>query len=225
MDGFVELEFDRSAQQLTGVAEVNSSDFSMNIPSTFTRVWDYSRVNGRLHIDVSMANGQVVKLASDRIVAESDALDGSVRFTSITERLPMAVVMRGLILWLGQIALRAPRNRSTCLMVRTSAAISCNTMEFLERALIDGQIYNSGFPRGSTVSGSDAMSKTFQSFWQLSDGQINFSDDWPNLESLTATVQTDDDNIDITVDSSSSLGLQFEPLPAQSDVTRPLETG
>ena len=86
-----------------------------------------------------------------------------------------------------------------------------NTMEFLERALINGQVYNSGILyRGSTVSGSDALSKTFQSFWQLSDGQINFSDDWPNLESLTATVQTDDDNIDITVDSGSSLGLQFE---------------
>ena len=51
MDGFVELSL--TAQQLTGVAEVNSSDFSMNIPTTFTRVWDYSRVNGRLHIDVN----------------------------------------------------------------------------------------------------------------------------------------------------------------------------
>ena len=120
MDGFVELEFDRSAQQLTGVAEVNSSDFSMNIPTTFTRVWDYSRVNGRLHIDVSMANGQVVKLASDRIVAESDALDGSVRFTSITERFADGSRDARLDLMVGQIALRAPRNRSTCLMVRTS---------------------------------------------------------------------------------------------------------
>ena len=124
MDGFVELEFDPSFQHLTGVAEVNSSDFRMNIPSTFTRVWDYSRVNGRLHIDVSMANGQVVKLASDRIVAESDALDGSVRFTSITERFADGSRDARLDLMVGQIALRAPRNRSTCLMVRTSATIS-----------------------------------------------------------------------------------------------------
>ena len=44
-----------------------------------------------------------------------------------------------------------------------------------------------GFSIGDQLSASDAMSKTFQSFWQLSDGQINFSDDWPNLEALTAT--------------------------------------
>lgn len=211
MDGFVELEFDRSAQQLTGVAEVNSTDFSMNIPSTFTRVWDYSRVNGRLHIDVSMANGQVVKLASDRIVAESDALDGSVRFTSITERFADGSRDARLDLMVGADRIEGSQKS---LYLPDGPNISDNlrnTMEFLERALIDGQVYNSGILyRGSTVSGSDAMSKTFQSFWQLSDGQINFSDDWPNLEALTATVQTDDDNIDITVDSGSSLGLQFE---------------
>ena len=210
MDGFVELEFDPSFQHLTGVAEVNSSDFSMNIPSTFTRVWDYSRVNGRLHIDVSMANGQVVKLASDRIVAESDAVNGSVRFTSITERFADGSRDARLDLMVGANRIEGSQKS---LYLPDGPNISDNlrnTMGFLERALIDGQVHNSGILyRGSTVSGSDAMSKTFQSFWQLSDGQINFSDDWPNLEALTATVQTDDDKIDITVDSGSSLGLQF----------------
>ena len=226
MDGFVELEFDRSAQQLTGVAEVNSSDFSMNIPTTFTRVWDYSRVNGRLHIDVSMANGQVVKLASDRIVAESDALDGSVRFTSITERFADGSRDARLDLMVGADRIEGSQKS---LYLPDGPNINDNlrnTMEFLERALIDGQVYNSGILyRGSTVSGSDAMSKTFQSFWQLSDGQINFSDDWPNLESLTATVQTDDDNIDITVDSGSSLGLKFETATGAVRRNAPLETG
>ena len=210
MDGFVELEFDPSVQHLTGVAEVNSSGFSINIPSTFTRVWDYSRVNGRLQIDVSMANGQVVKLASGRIVAESDAINGSVRFTSVTERFADGSRDARLDLMVGANRIEGSQKS---LYLPDGPNISDNlrnTMEFLERALIDGQVHNSGILyRGSTVSGSDAMSKTFQSFWQLSDGQINFSDNWPNLEALTATVQTDDDNIDITVDSGSSLGLQF----------------
>ena len=216
MDGFVELEFDRSSKRLTGVAEVDSTDFSMNIPSTFTRVWDYSRVNGRLHIDVSMESGQAVKLVSDRIVAESDALDGSVRFTSVTERFVDGSRDARLDLIVGAKRIEGSQKS---LYLPDGPNISENlrkTMGFLEQALVDGQVYNSGILyRGSTVSGSDVMGKTFQSFWQLSDGQINFSDDWPNLEALTAIVQTDDENIDITVESGRSLGLQFESAVGQ----------
>ena len=211
MDGFVQFEFDRSEKRLTGIAEVDSSGFSINIPSTFTEVWDYSRVNGRLHIDVLMENGQAVKLSSGRILAESDALDGSVRFTSVIERFADGSRDARLDLIAGANRIRGSQKS---LYLPDGPNISDqlrNTMEFLERALIDGEVYDSGILyRGSTVSGSDAMSKTFQSFWQLSDGRINFSDEWPNLDAITATVHTDDNNIDIIVDSGNSLGLQLE---------------
>ena len=88
IDGYVELDFDQASQHLTGLAEVDSSDFSMNIPATFTSVWDYTYVNGRLLIDVDLSNGQRVKLTSSRIVAESDAVDGNAMFTSIVHRPP-----------------------------------------------------------------------------------------------------------------------------------------
>ena len=54
------------------------------------------------------------------------------------------------------------------------------------------------------MGGSPSETKTFQSYWQLENGQVNFSDEFPNLEALTATVVTDDNNIDVQVDMEAS---------------------
>lgn len=211
IDGYVEIDFDQAAQRLTGLAEVESTDFSMNIPATFTRVWDYSYVNGRLLLDVDLSNGQRVKLVSSRIVAESEAVDGNAQFTSITQRFPDGSRDASLDLVVGadrvdaaQKTLYLPDGPNINQSLR-------NTMQFLEQAIVDGDIYNSGILyRGSTVGGSPSETKTFQSYWQLENGQVNFSDDFPNLEALTATVVTDDNNIDVLVNSGSSLGMQME---------------
>jgi uncharacterized protein (TIGR02099 family) len=211
IDAYVEMEFDQAAQQLTGLAEVDSTDFSMNIPATFTRVWDYSYVNGRLLIDVDLSNGQRVKLVSSRIVAESEAVDGNAQFTSITQRFPDGSRDASLDLVVGaervdaaQKTLYLPDGPNINQSLR-------NTMQFLEQAIVDGDIYSSGILyRGSTVGGSPSETKTFQSYWQLENGQVNFSDEFPNLEELTATVVTDDNNIDVQVDSGRSLGMQME---------------
>ena len=204
------MEFDQAAQQLTGLAEVDSTDFSMNIPATFTRVWDYSYVNGRLLIDVDLSNGQRVKLVSSRIVAESEAVDGNAQFTSITQRFPDGSRDASLDLVVGaervdaaQKTLYLPDGPNINQSLR-------NTMQFLEQAIVDGDIYSSGILyRGSTVGGSPSETKTFQSYWQLENGLVNFSDEFPNLEELTATVVTDDNNIDVQVDSGRSLGMQL----------------
>ena len=211
IDAYLEMEFDQAAQQLTGLAEVDSTDFSMNIPATFTRVWDYSYVNGRLLIDVDLSNGQRVKLVSSRIVAESEAVDGNAQFTSITQRFTDGSRDASLDLVVGaervdaaQKTLYLPDGPNINQSLR-------NTMQFLEQAIVDGDIYNSGILyRGSTVGGSPSETKTFQSYWQLENGQVNFSDEFPNLEELTATVVTDDNNIDVQVDSGSSLGMKME---------------
>ena len=211
IDAYVEMEFDQAAQQLTGLAEVDSTDFSMNIPATFTRVWDYSYVNGRLLIDVDLSNGQRVKLVSSRIVAESEAVDGNAQFTSITQRFPDGSRDASLDLVVGaervdaaQKTLYLPDGPNINQSLR-------NTMQFLEQAIVDGDIYSSGILyRGSTVGGSPSETKTFQSYWQLEKGLVNFSDEFPNLEELTATVVTDDNNIDVQVDSGRSLGMKME---------------
>lgn len=223
IDGYVEIDFDQAAQRLTGVAEVDSTDFSMNIPATFTSVWDYSYVNGRLLIDVDLNDGQRVKLVSSRIVAESEAVDGNAQFTSITQRFPDGSRDASLDLVVGadrvdgaQKTLYLPDGPNIPQSLR-------NTMEFLEQAIVDGDIYNSGILyRGSTVGGSPSETKTFQSYWQLENGQVNFSDEFPGLQALTASVVTDDGNIDIQVDSGSSLGMQME---MATGIVRRDETG
>ena len=83
-------------------------------------------------------------------------------------------------------------------------------MRWVDNAVLSGEVYDSGVIfRGSTISGSPAESKTFQSFYLLNDGEINFSDEWPNIKSMEGFVHTDDNNIDIEVRSGESLDLEL----------------
>jgi uncharacterized protein YhdP len=85
------------------------------------------------------------------------------------------------------------------------------SIEWLDRAIIEGEVYNSGVIfRGSSVRGSDPITKTFQSFYLLRDGELKFSEEWPHLGDLSGYVLTNDNNIDIEVPIGSSLGIGMD---------------
>lgn len=208
IDGYLEISFDTQNNHVTGQAEVESENFSMNIPNTFTSVWDYSYVNGRLYVDVDLNDGERVELSSSVIVAESESVDGKAKFKSIVHSFPDGERTAELELMVGASRVEAERKS---LYLPDGPGISPelrNSMEFLDRGILSGDIVNSGIIfRGSTVGDSSPAEKTFQSFWVLQDGEFNFSDEWPYLESLSGLVLTNDNNIDIEVESGESLGL------------------
>jgi uncharacterized protein (TIGR02099 family) len=210
IDGFFELQFDTMANYLRGSAELESDNFSINIPNVFTRVWDYDYVNGRIDFEVDMSDGQTVILDSGIMVAESDAVDGHVQFRSMVKRPNSGERDAELDLFVGvsrfdasQKSLYLPDGPQVQPNLR-------NSMEFLERAIIDGNISSAGVVfRGKTLPGSGPATKTFQSFYVLEDGELEFSDEWPRLQQLAAAVTTSDNDIDIEVLSGGSLELEM----------------
>lgn len=210
INGYAEFEYDDDARQVVGFAEVESDEFSINIPSVFTDVWDYSYVNGRLGFRVDLNNGQETRLVSSVIIANSDAVDGRAQFTSTLHVSPDGERETSLELLIGALRVDAelkslylPDGPNITQGLRGS-------MAWLDTAILDGEVFDSGVIfRGSTVPGSAPEAKTFQSFYQLEGGELSFSDDWPALHELSGIVFTDDNKIDIEVLSGNSLGIDM----------------
>lgn len=210
IDGYFEATFDPEAQTVSGAIEVESDNYSMNIPNIFTRVWDYDYVNGRLEFLVDLGNGQDVRLRSGIIVAESDAVDGRVQFQSRV--LESADGERDAELDLIIAASRVDAELKS-LYLPDGPRIEPDlrgSMEYLEQAILDGTVYDSAVIfRGKTLAGAGPNAKTFQSSFQLRDGVLEFSPDWPRLGELAAAVFTSDNDVDIAVSGGGSMDLSM----------------
>jgi len=210
IDGYFEATFDAEAQLASGRIEVESDNYSMNIPNVFTRVWDYDYVNGRLDFAVDLSSGQDVLLRSGIIIAESQAVDGRAQFQSRIQQFADGGRDAELDLIVGASRVDAA---SKSLYLPDGPRIDSNlrnSMEYLERAIVDGTVHDSAVIfRGKTLPGSDAATKTFQSAFQLREGVLEFSPDWPRLQQLAAAVLTSDNDVDIAVSNGGSLELNM----------------
>lgn len=210
MNGYMEFDFDADAGKITGLGEIDSTDFSMHIPNVFTSVWDYSRANGALDFQIDIKDGQEVSLHSSVIVAESDAVDAHAQFASYLRRYPDGSREAELDLYVGttrmdgqQKYLYLPDGPNVSDSLRSS-------MEWVDNAVLSGDVDNAGIIyRGSTIPGAPSELKTFQSYFEMSDGEMLFSGEWPQLDELSALVFTDDNNVDVAVRSGHSLGLDL----------------
>ncbi len=208
LDGYFEARFDQSARLLTGSAAVESDNFSINIPNVFTQVWDYDYVNGALGFAVDLNNGQKVTLTSGVIVAESDAVDGHVQFSSVINQ--PAVGEREALLDLVVGASRIDASQKSLYLPDGPGIASNlrNSMEYLDSAIIAGDIFDSSVVfRGNTVPGSGPATKSFQGFFQVENGAMEFNAQWPQLADLSATVLISDNAIDIEATGANSLAL------------------
>ena len=210
LNGYLDLSYDFSENLIFGMGEMESDEFSINLPNVFTSVWDYSFVNGRLNFQVDLSNGQEVKLASSIVIAESEAVDGHVEFFSRTHRYPDGEREAVIDLIIGASRVNA-EYKSIYLPDGPNIADNLRqSMQWLDNAIISGEVHDSGVIfRGQTIQGSDPVTKTFQSFYQMTDGEINFADAWPNINSMSGYVYTDDNNIDVEVRSGESLNLDL----------------
>ncbi|MCH7816254.1 MAG: hypothetical protein IIC60_06765 [Proteobacteria bacterium] len=210
LNGYVEVDYDNTARQAIGLAEVESEEFRINIPNIFTDTWDFDYANGSLGFRLDLAHGQMLKIVSSVIVAKSELIDGRVQFSSTLNRPLEGERESQLELLVGALRLDAAQKSLVLPNAPKLDAKLKTTMQWLDRAILGGEVRNSGVIfRGSTLQGSAAASKTFQSFYLMSAGELSFSDDWPDLQELSALVITDDNNIDIEVLSGSSMGIKM----------------
>lgn len=211
VNGYAEISYDLLNQQISGHAEVESDDFSINIPNVFVDYWDYSYVNASLDLQADLLEGQEIRLASNTIVLESDAVDARGEFSLLLRDRPGQQRESEISLLVGGLRIDGAQKH---LYLPSSPQISSslkNTMDWLNGAIIDGDVYHSGvIYRGSTLKGAAAAAKTFQSFYFVDRGQVNFSDEWPDLEQLSALVVTSDNDVDVEVLKGRSLGLDMQ---------------
>ncbi len=211
IDGYVELNFDSQTKLIKGLAEVESQKFSINIPNVFTSDWNYSYANGALDFLVDLNDGQEISLVSSVVVAESEAVDANVKFASYLRRYPDGRRESELELFVGSSRMDASR-KSLYLPDGTNVDDALrSSMNWVNAAVLGGDIASAGvLYRGSTVQGAPASSKTFQSFFELTNGDMVFSEQWPALSELSAYVYTDNNEIDVAVANAQSMGLVLE---------------
>jgi len=215
LNGYAQLNYDPAARIARGFGEVESNQFRINIPSVFVDVWDYDYVNGRLDFRVDLNDGQHINMVSSVVVADSAIVDGRVQFASSLDRYADGRRAANLDLLVGALRVDAAAKAPYLPNAPTVAEPLQNTMQWLNSAVLDGELHNSGVIfRGSTLPGSPPESKTFQSFYVLEDGDLLFSPDWPQMEGVDGLVLTNDEKIDIEVSAASSMGIAARDVTA-----------
>lgn len=208
IDGYVEVTADLDARRVSGLFEVDSRNFTINIPRVYTSTWAFDDTNGSIGFELDYSQGRKLRLNSSVLSGRTDFLETRVQLASALDQQPDGERENELELLIGVLNMDAARK--TFLLpdgpgIRDGLRAG---MDFVERSIIDGEMRNSAaIFRGSTVPGSDRLTKTFQSFYQWLDGSLRFDPDWPELQSNRALVLTNDENIDIFMENGSSFGL------------------
>jgi uncharacterized protein (TIGR02099 family) len=222
IDGFVELEFDASTGIVSGVGEIESSNFSMNLPNIFSSTWDYGYANGALDFLIDISDGQEIRLRSSVIVAESDAVDAHAQFASYLRRYPDGRRESELDLYVGASRLDGQQKNLYLPDGPNIADGLRNTMQWLDKAVLAGDVTNAGIIyRGSTLPGVSVELKTLQSYFEMEQGQLLFSEDWPEINDLSALIFTADNDVDVEIRGGSSLSLSLDG--ASGEVRRNLD--
>ncbi len=211
IDGYVQLNYDAQAKRAEGFGEVESQNFSINIPNVFTSNWEYSYANGSLDFSVDLNDGEDIRLVSSVVAAQSAAVDAHVQFASHLRRYPDGRREAELDLLVGTSRMDA---KDKALYLPDGPTIDDGlrrSMQWVDLAVKGGDITNAGvLYRGSTIPGAPSAAKTFQGYFQLADGDMVFSEQWPPLSDLSAYLYVDDNDIDISVASAQSMGLALE---------------
>lgn len=211
MDGYVELEFDRPAGLIGGFGEIESTNFSMGIPNVFTSTWDYGYANGALDFAIDINDGQEIILQSSVIIAESDAVDAHAQFATYLRRYPDGRRESDLDLYVGASRLDGEQKYLYLPDGPNVADGLRNSMEWLDAAVLGGDVSNAGIIyRGSTIPGAPSELKTFQSYFEMEQGQLLFSGDWPQVNQLSALVFTSDNDVDVEVRGGRSMNLSLD---------------
>ncbi|MFT6093649.1 MAG: hypothetical protein ACJA2Q_001549, partial [Pseudohongiellaceae bacterium] len=211
IDGFIELEFDAPTGVVSGVGEIESTNFSMNFPNNFSSTWDYGYVNGALDFSIDISDGQEIRLHSSVIVSESDAVDAHAQFASYLRRFPDGRRESELDLYVGASRLDGQQKNLYLPDGPNVADGLRNTMQWIDKALIAGDVTSAGIIyRGSTLPDAPAELKTFQSYFEMEQGQLLFSEDWPEINDLSALVFTADNDVDVEIRGGRSLNLNLD---------------
>ena len=213
--GYLEFEYDQGQQLISGFGEVSSENFSIHLARVFAESWSYDYVNGRLKFRADTSAGLTLEMSSSLIVAESEIVDGRTQFSMNSRRDEDGNQSSDLSLLVG--ALRVDGGKASPYL---PSAPNINpglfrTMEWLDAALLDGAVYQSGVIfQGSTQQGSPDLEKSFQAFFNFNEADVRYIEEWPELSDVSGSVVVNNRSTRIEVESGQTMGLAIGPTSA-----------
>lgn len=199
INGYVE------ADQISGFAELDSSDFKIYLPEIFNDSWQYKRANGRVHWVVT---DEILRVYSSVLHIRNDDINARVQFDLTNSTSQEGDFNSELTILVGLIGFDASQKSSYLPTLQSVAG----TMSWLETAILSGHIENSGFIfRGTTLNGFPTAARTVQTFYNVENASVKFLDDWPQLDALSGLVKVDNNDIDLWISSAEISAIRLNP--------------
>ncbi len=181
------------ANQNTGFVELDSDNFTIHLPRIFDDEWHYDSINSRVYWSVD----DVVKVHSEITDIRNEQIQGRVQFELNNKQNAEGIWDTDLTLLIGILDFDASYKS---LYLPTLSAVEV-TMDWLDAAILDGNVHNSGFIfRGKTSNLQTPLQRNIQSFYQVEDASVKFLNEWPVLENIYASVKVDNVEVDILSD-------------------------
>jgi uncharacterized protein (TIGR02099 family) len=192
-----------------GFAEVDARDASIHLPTLFRAPWQYEQLNTR--INWSLAPGEV-QVSSTPIAVRSPDLEGRVQFSLHNTGMGTPAFRSDLSLAVGMDWMNVAVHSDYLPTLQRTA----DTMRWLDEALVDGRIVDSGFLlRNSSTREPGLSSLTHSSWFRVENGVLRFLPDWPLVSIASAGVLVRDQYTDVSSSEASIAGINATQVQAQ----------
>ena len=199
------LEADRNR----GFVELDSSAFSIHLPRLFVDPWNYDEANSRVHW--SLLN-DMIRVNSSIIDVRNESTHGHVQFDLLNYRDAEGDPTTELTLLIGVLEMDAS---DKSLYLPTLPNLK-GTMDWLDDALLGGDIRDSGFVSRTLISRNPVInSGTVLSFYQIDNGVLKFQPDWPELTDISAFVTVNNNDADVMADKAMIQNMLLSETMAQ----------
>ena len=172
------------------------------MPRIFTDSWHYDSINSRVYWSVD----DVIRVHSEVIDLQNDDIHGRVQFELNNKLNAEGSWDSELTLLIGVLDFDASYKS----LYLPTLSIVKGTMDWLETAIITGNVSDSGFLfRGKTTNLQSSYERNVQTYYQVEDASIRFLNDWPILENINAYVKVDNNEVDIISDRAEIAALEL----------------
>lgn len=196
------------ATQNTGFVELDSDDFTIHLPLIFTDSWHYDYINSR----VSWSVDETIRVHSEVIDIQNEALHGRVQFELNNKPNAEGGWDSDLTLLVGVLDFDASYKS----LYLPSLNNIKGTMDWLDTAILAGNISNSGFLfRGKTTNLQSANQRNVQTYYRVEDASLRFLNDWPILENINALVKVDNTSVDVSSYSAEIASIELDASTAE----------
>lgn len=204
------------AEKNRGFVEMDSPAFSIHLPRLFEDPWNYDVANTR--VNWSLLNN-MLRVNSSIIDVRNELSHGHVQFDLLNYQDLAGEPTTELTLLIGVLEMDASFKS---LYLPTLPNLK-GTMDWLDEALLGGDISNSGFVSRTLMTRNPvANSGTVISFYQIDNGVLKFQPDWPELTDISAFVNVNNNEADVMADNAVIQNMALAQTVAQ---IRPDPTG